>query len=274
ELRLNRRLAPHVYLDVVPLTREADGRLRVAGAGQAVDWLVRMRRLPAQDMLDALIARGAATPEHVRTAAGVLAAFYRAQRAAVLGTRAYRALLMRHIDESERELADPAWGLPAGRVHAICAGQRQFVHAHAGWLDARVAAGRVVEGHGDLRPEHVWLGEPPAVIDCLEFSGELRIADAADEAGFLALECERMHARALGQVLLDAFRDASGDPVPSALVHFYQSCRACARARLAIAHLHEERYRGSPQWRLRALRYLALAARHLRLAGVTAPAVR
>ncbi len=117
-------------------------------------------------------------------------------------------------------------------------------------------------------------GDPPAIIDCLEFASELRIADSADEAGFLALECERMHARDLGQVLLDAYREGSGDPVPPALVHFYQSCRACARARLAIAHLHEERYRASPTWRLRALRYLALAGRHLRAAGLTPPASR
>lgn len=274
ELRLNRRLAPAVYLDVVPLTREADGSLRVAGAGSAVDWLVKMQRLPRERMLDALLARGEATPAHARTVARLLADFHRAQLPAPLGPRAYRALLLRHIDDAGRELADPAWRLPAGRVEALSGGQRAFVHAHADLLDARVAAGRVVDGHGDLRPEHVWLGEPPAIIDCLEFSGELRIADAADEAGFLALECERAHAAALGRELLEAYRKSGGDPAPAALVHFYQSCRACARARLAIVHLLEARYRESPQWRRRALRYLALAARHLRAAQLTAPAAR
>jgi aminoglycoside phosphotransferase family enzyme len=156
----------------------------------------------------------------------------------------------------------------------MATGQRAFVRQHASELAARVAGGRVVEGHGDLRPEHVWLGEPLAVIDCLEFDMELRLQDAADEVGFLALECERAHAPGLGQVLLAAYKAGSGDAVTAELVHFYQSCKACARARLAIAHLREPRYRDSSRWRRRALRYLVLAQRHLRAAGITLPAVR
>ena len=106
------------------------------------------------------------------------------------------------------------------------------------------------------------------------FSAELRLQDAADEVGFLALECERAHAPALGQVLLAAYRAGSGDDVPPQLVHFYQSCRACSRAGLAIAHLREPRYRDAPKWRHRALRYLVLAQRHLRAAEITPPAAR
>jgi aminoglycoside phosphotransferase family enzyme len=274
ELRLNRRLAPAVYLDVVPVTREADGALRVAGTGPAVDWLVQMRRLAADRMLDVLLARHEATPAQLAAVAAALCAMYRALPAAPLGHRAYGALLLRHIDEHEEELADPAWRLPAARVHALAAGQRAFVAEHKGLLADRIAAARVVEAHGDLRPEHVWLGEPLAIIDALEFSAELRLQDAADEVGFLALECERAHAAALGQALLDAYRAGSGDDVPAQLVHFYQSCRACSRAGLAIAHLREPRYRDAPKWRHRALRYLVLAQRHLRAAEITPPAAR
>lgn len=264
ELRLNRRLAPAVYLDVVPLVACGDGRLRVGGRGTAVDWLVKMRRLPADAMLDALLARGAATPAQMHGVARRVAAFHRGQPAAPLDAGGYRALLLRHIEEYARDLCEPAGALPRARVEALCAQQRTLLAAFSAWLDARVAAGRIVEGHGDLRPEHVYLGEPPAIIDCLEFSAELRWLDAADEVGFLALECERARAAALGRILLQSWRDASGDTVPDALLHFYQSSRACSRARLAIRHLREARYRGSPVWRRRAMRYLALAERHLR----------
>jgi aminoglycoside phosphotransferase family enzyme len=264
-----------VYLDVLPLTECGDGRLRVGGEGTTVDWLVKMRRLPAEAMLDALLARGAATPAQLHSVALRLAAFHRDQPAAPLEPAGYRALLLRHIDEYERELREPAGALPQARVTALCARQRTLLGALAACLDARVAQGRIVEGHGDLRTEHVYLGEPPAIIDCLEFSGELRWLDGVDEVGFLALECERARAPALGRVLLQSWRDASGDTAPAALVHFYQSCRACSRARLAIRHLREARYRGSPAWRRRALRYLALADRHLREADATlAPAAR
>lgn len=275
ELRLNRRLAPSVYLEVVPLVLGGDRRLHVGGAGAAVDWLVKMRRLPADAMLDAILARGAATAAQLRGVGRRLAAFHKEQAKAPLTPEGYRALLLRHIDEYEHDLCEPAGTLPRARVVAMCARQRTMLGALSACLDARVKAGRVVEAHGDLRPEHVYLGEPPSIIDCLEFSPELRWLDGADEVGFLALECERARAGALGHVLLESWREASGDAVPAALVHFYQSCRACSRARLAIRHLLEARYRGSPQWRRRALRYLALAERHLKAANATlAPAAR
>ena len=266
ELRLNRRLAQRVYLDVVALREGADGRLQVGREGRAVDWLVKMRQLPASGMLDVLLAEGRATPAQLQAVAARLCAFYRGQPPAPVDARAYRALLLRHIDEYERELCEPAWALPAAEIHALCAAQRALLHGAGALFDARVAAGRVVEGHGDLRPEHVYLGEPLAIIDCLEFSSELRILDAADEVAYLALECERAGAAGLGRVLLDAYRIGCNDDLPPGLADFYQSCRAGVRARLAIWHLRDPQYRGSPKWPLRARLYLRLAARHLRRA--------
>lgn len=271
ELRLNRRLAPDVYLDLVPLAAAASGALRIGGVGTVVDWLVRMRRLPADAMLDALLARGAATPGQMRAVAARLAAFHRAQASAPLDGGGYRALLLRHVADSERELCDPLWAFPTERLAGLFARQRALLTAHTGALDARVAAGRVVEGHGDLRPEHVYVGEPLAIIDCLEFSRELRTLDTADELGYLALECEMARAPRLATVLVQAYRECSGEEAPEPLLHFYQSCRACARAGLAIRHLREARYRGSSRWRRRALRYLALAERHLHAAEVLTP---
>jgi aminoglycoside phosphotransferase family enzyme len=274
ELRLNRRLAPAVYLDVVPLVLTPAGRLQVDGAGSTVDWLVKMRRLGADSVLDTLLQRGVATPAQMRAVAARLCRFFLAQPPAPLSAPAYRALLLREIDESERGLCDPAWGLPAARIHGLCRQQREVLRGAADLFGARVAAGRVIEGHGDLRPEHIYLGEPLAVIDCLEFSSELRTLDSADEIGFLALECERAGANALGLELLRAYRECCGDAVPPALVHFHQSCRACTRARLAIWHLREPQYRDSPKWRGRARQYLALALRHLRACLASLPAAR
>jgi aminoglycoside phosphotransferase family enzyme len=264
EVRLNRRLAESVYLGVVPLVVCADAVLRLGGAGRAVDWVVRMRRLRAECMLDSLLLQRKVTQAQMRAVGSRLALFHRALPPAPLDGPGYRALLSRHISDCERELCDPAWALPQARIAALLAQQRAVLAACGDAIDGRVAAGLVVEGHGDLRPEHVYLGEPPAIIDCLEFSRELRFLDGLDEVGFLALECERARAAPMAAALLEAYRESSGDPMPQALLHFHQSCRACARARLAIRHLREPRYRASPAWRRRALRYLALAARHLR----------
>ena len=267
ELRLNRRLAPGVYLDVVPLTLEHDGKLALAGAGEVVDWVVKMERLPAAAMLGELLSRRTATPADMRRIAQVLVRFYSGQPPAPLHARAYRALLAREIDGCCAELEDPRWELPAEPVRGLCAQQREFLERFASLFDERVAAGRIVEGHGDLRPEHVFMGEPIAIIDALEFSAELRTLDCIDEIGFLALECERAGSGPLGQALLASYAELSGDAAPPELVHFHQSCRAASRARLAIRHLAEAKYRSSPQWRLRTQAYLALAQAHIARCG-------
>ncbi|AGK51086.1 MULTISPECIES: hypothetical protein [Burkholderia] len=262
EVRLNRRLAADVYLDAVPLTIDSDGRLRPNGAGEIVDWLVEMKRLPAERMLDRALLHGTATRADARRVAERLSAFYRSLAPARGGADLYRDGLRRTIDCNERALRRPMFEQPVEVVRAVCVLQRALLDAEAARFDARVRQGRIVEGHGDLRPEHVCIDAQIAIIDCLEFSRRLRTQDMADEIGFLALECERLGAPDFARALLDEYRAASGDAVDDALVHFYQSCRAMTRARLAAWHLREKAFRATPVWRDRARAYVALAQRH------------
>ena len=264
ELRLNRRLARWVYLEVLPVRQAADGAIRAFGAGGIVDWLVMMRRLPSELMLDHLLARREAQPVHLQRVAEQLAAFYLTLPAAMHDPAVYVQRLARAIDECEARLCESELAFDVAQVRAACANLRSFMRRHEDVLAARVRAGRIVEGHGDLRPEHVWLGTPPAIIDCLEFSLALRTVDSADEFGFLALECERAGAPELGRVLLSRAAALTGDRVPPRLVDFHQALRGCVWAGIALWHLKESRYRGMPIWRERSSCYLELAAAHAR----------
>lgn len=263
ELVLNRRLAASVYREVVPLTCEPDGRLAIGGTGRTVDWLVRMRRLPAHRMLDHALAAHAVSIADIRAIAQRLAAFYHSLAPAPVSAAQYRLGFAALIDQNERDLTDPALLQDAAAVAALCERQRAMLARIGPRLDERVQAGRVVNGHGDLRPEHVCLAPPVEIIDCLTISDALRVLDSADELAFLALECERLGERAVGRALLRAWRDASGDQPDAALLHFYQSCRAAVRARLAALHLRERAFRGSARWRGRTREYLQLAHAHL-----------
>lgn len=263
ELRLNRRLAADVYLEVLPLLQAADGSLSLSGTGQPVEWLVKMRRLPAMCMLDQLIQQRAVTPEAVRTLAQKLAAFYAGVAPEAMSGDAYRMRLAEQIAESRRELGRPEFGLPGGPVTRIARLQSAFIEQQPALLDARVAQGRIVEGHGDMRPEHVCLGTEPAVIDCPEFKRDFRILDPLDELGYLALECERLGMPEIGPWLLTAYAEASGDRWPAPLLHFYQSCRASLRAKLAIWHLRDDGRHPPEKWVRTAHAYLELAERHI-----------
>lgn len=262
ELRLNRRLATDVYLEIVPLTLDAGGRLRLGEDGAVIDWLIRMRRLPAARMLDRLIRNGAATSDDLRRVVGRLARFYRDRVPVTVTAAAYRAAFRTGIAASLTELCAPAYGLAASLVAAVCARQGAWLRARAELFDERVRAGRIVEAHGDLRPEHICIEPQPQIIDCLEFSRELRTLDAADELAFLALECERLGAPALAAPIFGTYAEATGDAPPQALLEFYQSYRACVRAKLAIRHLDDAAPREPSKWAAQARDYLRLADLH------------
>jgi len=267
EVLLNRRLAADVYLGVIPLVLGAQGRLSVGGAGEVVDWLVQMRRLPAQRMLDHLIRSGSVRQAEIRRLACRLARFYATAAAHAITPEAYRQCLAQRIEDNLRELASPEFGVAQDVPAGLASFQLGFLETHAGLFDDRVRQGRIVEGHGDLRPEHVCLLAEPLVIDCLEFNREYRILDPADELGYLALECERLHAPQVGRWLLQSYTEASGDAPPAALLHFYQSWRAVLRAKLAIWHLRDDGRHPHKKWVETAREYLALAQRHADAAG-------
>lgn len=262
EVRLNRRLAPDVYLGTVPLVRDAAGRLHLGGEGEAADWLVRMRRLPADRMLDRLLREGRTTQAEVAGLAGRLARFYASLPAEAVAPEDYRQTLAARIEDNLRELTRPEFGLAADGPARIARAQLEFLAEHAAWFDRRVREGCIVEGHGDLRPEHVCMLAEPVVIDCLEFNRAFRVLDRVDELGYLALECERLGAPQAGRWLLDATLDASGDTPPEALVDFYQSCRASLRAKLALWHLRDDGRHPPGHWVATARAYLELAQRH------------
>jgi aminoglycoside phosphotransferase family enzyme len=267
EVRLNRRLAAEVYLGVIPLRLDAAGRLSLDGAGETVDWLVQMRRLPAERMLDHLLHSGAGKQAEISHLARRLAHFYATATVDAITPEAYRQSLAGRIEDNLRELGSPEFGLPHDILDDLAGFQRRFLQSHAAQFDRRVKAGRIVEGHGDLRPEHVCLLSEPVVIDCLEFNREFRILDPADELGYLALECERLHAPQVGRWLLESYREASGDSPPDALLHFYQSCRAVLRAKLAVWHLRDDGRHPAGKWVATAREYLELAQRHAAAAG-------
>lgn len=266
EMRINRRFAGAVYEAVVALRAGRDGSYRLDGDGQAVDWLVRMRRLSAHRMLDQVIARGELDDAALAPLVALLCRVYAGARVP-LTADAYRTRLAAAVDANERELSRREFALPQAGVRAVCAAQRALLENSALFAD-RVAGGHIVEGHGDLRPEHVCLEDPPVVIDSLEFSRDLRIADTVDELGFLALECERLGAPGARRVLLTEYARITGDRAPDALVHFYQSLRACVRAWLAIRHVADPAVRDHGRWTAAAGRYLDLAQSH---AGLAAP---
>ncbi len=258
ELRLNRRLADWVYLDVVPLTEDPDGSLHLGGEGRAVDWLVKMRRLPEEQMLEQRIERGRLGDDQLARLAHHLAEFYAGLAPERLEAEAYVSRLLAQNDEQQRHLEALDDALSDDPWPGILDDQRRYVRANRQTIGARAEAGHIVEAHGDLRPEHVYLGERFAVIDCLEFSRDLRVQDSAEEVAFLALECERAGGRDLRDRLLATWQAASADTPEPSLMACYFSRRAMVRAVLSAWHLEDPSF-DREHYIAEARHYMALA---------------
>jgi uncharacterized protein len=259
EIRLNRRLAPAVYIGTVPIAGGTGGSMSIGGTGPAVDWLVKMHRLPADRMLDQAIRLGRASTEDVDRLARRLADFYRAAPPVVIVALDYRRRFESWVAENLNELRHCEPILPASVVERVHSIQLGIIRDMPELFENRVKNHRIVEAHGDLRPEHVCLGPDPQVIDCLEFNREFRVLDPVDELAFFGLECEMLGAPDIGKRVLDRYRHDTGDDPPPGLVSFYESYRACLRAKIAIWHVREPDGRDVAKWPALAERYLALA---------------
>jgi uncharacterized protein len=263
EVRLNRRLAPRIYLGTLALTADAGDRLCLGGRGRVVEWLVVMHRLAAEWMLDNVMATGTVRDEDLLPAAALLAAFYRDAPPVPLPRTGYVARLDADLEETFVALAAPGMPLPAESVERVVGRLRRLLGRHPRLLERRVEAGRIVEGHGDLRPEHVWLGRPPAIIDCLEFNRSFRIVDPVEELASLTVECQRLRApERVAELFVEVYRERARDAAPDVLWSLHASRRALLRAKLAGWHLREPGPRGAAHWEATAQAYLRLAEAH------------
>lgn len=259
EVRLNRRLAASVYLDVVGLTAERGGTLRLQGEGEVVEWLVKMRRLPRERMLDALLRTHALVPADLNSVSRLLMAFYGSAAAEPMNPASYSGRIEMDLMTNHTALREFKAVLNATRLATLQDAHAHFLHDHGILLEQRAARGKIVEAHGDLRPEHICLLRAPVIIDCLEFNREFRLLDAAHELAYLAMECEFQGAPWVGAELFRAYRENLGDGPPATLLRFYQSERAVLRAKLALWHLQDQAAHEHAKWVARAQAYLALA---------------
>jgi uncharacterized protein len=276
EVRLNRRLAPDVYLGLAPLVREGAG-WRVGPLGEearpSVENAVVMRRLPSGRDALSLLAAGALGPGHLRAAAERIAAFHRANGLGAPAPFTPEAWRERTDQPMQANLAGlrehaGAAGLAAGEVEALAAAWRSALDARASALERRRVEGRAVEGHGDLHLAHLWFEagpEAPLFVDCVEFDPELRRIDAASDVAFLSMDLAYRGQAALGERWLSDYAEASGDFDLYEVVDLYAAYRAAVRAKVAALaaadrEIDAAQRRGAAE---SAGRHLALASRCL-----------
>ena len=274
ELELNRRTAPELYLRVLPVTRAEGGRLALGGVGEPVEWLLEMRRFPAEAQLDRVAARGELTDAIVDRLARVVADFHAAAepRPEAGGAAGTREVVAGNAGDLT-SLVPGTFGRDA--VAALNGATAAELDRRAGLLDRRREAGEVRRCHGDLHIANiVLLDGRPVLFDCLEFSEELASTDVLYDLAFLVMDLLERGLRAEAWRLLQAYNDRRVEDEGLALLPLFLSVRAAIRAKVAgFTALGPEHAGDREQLAARARAYLGLARAALEPSPATLVAI-
>jgi len=241
EVRLNRRTAPQIYLDVVRITG-SDAAPRLGGRGAAIEYAVRMRRFATRNLADRRARAGRLNATHVDRLAAAVAAFHADAAPAAADTdfgapekvlrwaRENFALCLLRIDDEPRR----------ARLQRLAQWTEMEFRRRAGWFAARRAGGFIRECHGDLHLANiVLLDEVPVPFDGIEFNAELRFIDVASDIAFTFMDLIEHGLPRLAWRFVDRYLAASGDYELLTGLRFYAVYRALVRAKVSLIRAHQ-----------------------------------
>ena len=243
ELRLNRRLAPQVYLGVVKVTREGDrvsidstGDSTGEDTGTVIEYAVKMARLSDETILEGMLTPGRDKDieKTVERVAGAIAAFHKETPACAeaSGVGTPEDILKKIKDNLSQTAAFIGVTLSAEEFKSIKDYSLNFIETNTELLARRPEAGFIRDCHGDIHSEHISVGERIAIIDCIEFNEQFRFTDVVADIAFLSMDLD-FHNRADLALLLDAsYFEATEDREGLRLMNFYKTNKASIRAKV------------------------------------------
>jgi aminoglycoside phosphotransferase family enzyme len=267
EIMINKFLAREIYIGIVPLLLDDKEQLQLNGEGETIDWLVKMKRIPEDNLLDHAIEKGMVNQEYLRLTAALLVDFYKQSEPVSVHANKFIAKQEHDINYCLSSLSNSLFGLSPFLLDELKAGLIAFLSANRSLFVDRIKSNKVIDAHGDLRPEHICLAAQPAIIDRLEFCRELRIMDIAEELAYLSMECEVIGEKAPALVYKEAYEKESWDIIPARLSLFYQVKKACLRAWLVARHIEEDQYKKDLKWLNKSKQYMALAEQYFQQLG-------
>ncbi len=234
EVKLNRRLSKNMYEGVVPISR-IDGSLKIENDSNIVDYAVKMKRLSKEGFLNRKIEKGNLDKKDIDRVVGVLKNFYGSQKSSPDAAEWGRPRnLMISIQENfEQTVRFQDELLRESVFRAVQSFQKQFISCHFRLMNQRRAEGKIIDGHGDLRLEHIhFTSDEVRIFDCIEFNDRFRFNDTANEVAFLAMDLDYHDRSDLADYFIQRMSEALEDPDLPKLIDFYRNYRAYVRAKV------------------------------------------
>jgi aminoglycoside phosphotransferase family enzyme len=263
EVELNRRLCADVYLSVVPIIKHKDSIL-VEGRGKAMEYAVKMRRLPQEAMMDVLLASNQVSPQMVTGVAYKLAEFHRsAETSANISTFGDLNTIIQNTDENFAQ-TEKYFGstISQEQYRHIKDYTQVFIEKNTPLFHKRVAEGRIRDCHGDLHAAHICFTNDICIYDCIEFNERFRYCDVASEVAFLAMDLDHHGRTDLSRSFVQSYVNNSQDNGLMELLNFYKCYRAYVRGKVESFKLDDPYISEEEKARI-----LAIARRYFELAG-------
>jgi uncharacterized protein len=263
EVRLNKRLAPSIYLDVVPIAQDEQGRLTLSGTKKIVDYAVHMKKLPLDAMLKILLARGQADANIMDAVAGRIARFHQEAETGGVIDEMGSVKTIRHNHEENftqtEQYIDVT--IPAYQYRFIKDYVERFLAVNKALLETRVADHKIRDCHGDLHLEHICIADEIMVFDCIEFNKRFRMSDVAAEVAFLTMDLDYNGYPAQARDFVNSYLKYSGDADMHALLNFYRCYYAYVRGKVISFRLDQKEIpeAGRAEIKKTALKYFDLA---------------
>ncbi len=191
ELVLNRRLAPEIYLAVLPLVVR-DGKLHLGGEGKAIEYTLQMVRMPQHLMMDEIAGRRQLSTAMIDAIVARLVPFYRQAATGIRVNKFGDLSVIRYNHEENFSQIQPFVGsaLSAAAFHDMVTYANSFMQRQADLFVQRVKAGKIRDCHGDLHMRNICLADSVYIFDCIEFNPRFRYSDIAADIDFLAMDLD------------------------------------------------------------------------------------
>lgn len=234
EVVLNQRLTRGIYKEVVAIGRLPCGRIGL-GEGEPVEYAVKMKRLPDSRSLMRLLMQGEITAQKMERLGELLAGFYeRSERGSRIDRYGEPEMISFNMEENFVQIEPFVENLTAGeRWEFIREVSRNFLKHRHSLFKGRIAAGRIRDGHGDLRPEHVYFWDGIQIIDCIEFNERFRYGDVASDLAYLIMDMDLLGFADLSIPLLESYVRNSSDMECYSILDFYALYRALVKVKVA-----------------------------------------
>ncbi|MDE3735605.1 AAA family ATPase [Pseudomonas resinovorans] len=239
ELRLNQRLTHDLYLEVLPITGSVESP-QIGGKGPAIEYVLKMRQFPQENLLSALQARGELSPAHIDALAERIASFHLAAPKVTidhpLGTPDAVMMPVRQNFEQIRPLLSDKADLQ--QLDALEAWAESSHERLKPLLARRKQEGFIRECHGDIHLGNATLiNDEVVVFDCIEFNEPFRFTDVYADIAFIAMDLEDRGLKSLSRRLVSHYLELTGDYQGLELLNFYKAYRALVRAKIALFSL-------------------------------------